>query len=286
MGTNVKFASLQYELNKVNLGDKARRVRVIWDKGWHGGNQAKGKCEEEDKLCNLCSLPDSERHWIIGCAHEDCVLIRTAAQSRITELSDQIDVVDEDAKALADTIADWAFEREDGHKIWTGLWSAELIQALDLKLALGVMDKSKVEHLQATALSIGRVLADATLELWETKIRKGKRTETGIDKFTKKLAAAALLRRTKEKRKRDDTNKAAHVEQATKKHTHTHTHLKPSETVKLAFKLATWFNKIPANLTLNEYTAQYTYTHQVDRAAGGGGRSSTLSTSLVRGRLC
>ena len=54
------------------------------------------------------------------------------------------------------------------------------------------MDKSKIESLQATALSIGRVLADATLELWETKIRKGTRTEIGIEKYTRKLAAAAL----------------------------------------------------------------------------------------------
>ena len=155
-------------------------------------------------------------------------MIRNAAQGRITELIDQIDARDEDAKALADTIADWAFERVDGHKIWTGLWSAELIQALDLKLSLGVMDKSKVEHLQVIALNIGRVLADATLELWETKIRKGKRTEIGIDKYTKKLAAAALNRRVKEKRKRDDTNKAAHVEQAMKKHTHMRNQAKQS----------------------------------------------------------
>ena len=38
-------------------------------------------------------------------------MIRNAAQGRITELIDQIDAIDEDAKALADTIADWAFER-------------------------------------------------------------------------------------------------------------------------------------------------------------------------------
>ena len=145
---------MQYELNRANLGDKARRVRIIWDKGWHGGNQAKGNCEEEDTLCNLCGRPDSERHWIIGCAHDDCTLIRYEAQGRITELIEKIDVLDEDAKELAETIADWAVEREDGHKIWTGLWSAELIQALELKLTLGVMDKSKVESLQ---LSVGRV---------------------------------------------------------------------------------------------------------------------------------
>ena len=89
------------------------------------------------------------------------------------------------------------------------------------------MDKSKVESLQATALSIGRVLADATLELWETKIRKGKRTEIGIEKYTKKLAAAALHRRAKDKRKRTEASKHAHGETVMK--TNTHTHAKPSE---------------------------------------------------------
>ena len=229
-------------------------------------------------------MPDSERHWIIECAHADCALIRNEAQGQITELIDQINALDEDAKALADTIADWAFERADGHKIWTGLWSADLIHALDLKLALGVMDKSKIESLQATALSIGRVLADATLELWETKIRKGTRTEIGIEKYTRKLAAAALLRRAKDRRKRNETSKAAHVEQAMKKHTHSHAH--PNETIKQAFRLATWLNKLPANLTLNEYVVQYANTPRVDKAAGGGGRNTALSISLVRGRLC
>ena len=33
VGTQVKFASMQYELHRPNLGDKARRVRIIWDKG-------------------------------------------------------------------------------------------------------------------------------------------------------------------------------------------------------------------------------------------------------------
>ena len=164
-----------------------------------------------------------------------------------------------------------------------GLWSAELIQALDLKLSLGVMDKSKVEHLQATALSIGRILADATLELWETKIRKGKRTEIGIDKYTKKLAAAALLRRAKDKRKRAEASKHAH---GTVMKKNTYAYAKPSETIKQAFRLATWFNRIPANLTLNEYAVQYANTLRVDRLAGGGGRETALSSTLVRGRLC
>ena len=55
-----------------------------------------------------------------------------------------------------------------------------------------------------------------------------------------------------------------------KKNTNTHAHAKPSETIKQAFKLATWFNRILANLTLNEYAVQYENTPRVDRVARGG----------------
>ena len=120
---------------------------------------------------------------------------------------------DADAVKLATHIQDWAWDREDGHKIWTGLWSADLIEALDDCLGLGRMDIAKVENLQATAMSIRRVLADATLELWETKIKKGKRTEKGIEKYRRKLAAAALLRRAKDKKRRDDRTKAEQFQQ-------------------------------------------------------------------------
>ena len=284
MGTKVGFAALQYDLKRVNRGDRARRVRVIWDKGWHGGNAAKGHCDAEEKLCCLCGANDSERHWILGCPHEDCVLIRHEAFGRVTELIEQIDRYDDDAIRMAAVIQDWAWNREDGHKIWTGLWSAELIERLEAELKFGVMEKTRVEKLQAVALSIGRVLADATLELWETKIRKGKRTEIGIDTYTKKLAAAALLRRAKDKKRRASASKDMHRKPGQKKSTQEPE--APSETVKLAFRLATWFGRIPANLTLNEYAVQYANTPRVERAAGGGGLNTALSSNLVRGRLC
>ena len=46
-GTKVAFAAKQYQLKDNPRGELARRVRVIWDKGWHGGNKAKGGCTEE-----------------------------------------------------------------------------------------------------------------------------------------------------------------------------------------------------------------------------------------------
>ena len=184
--------------------------------------------------------------------------------------------------AFAEHIHDWAWNRMDGHKIWTGLWSAELVDALEERLGLGRMSLDKVEGLRAIALSIGRILADATLELWETKIREGKRTEEGMKKYTRKLAAAALLSRAKSKKKNDEAKRAGHEKVAAN-----HKLLKQgttNERVKMAFRLATWFGKLPANCTLAEYTAQYVNTPHVYGIAGDGNDNTVLSSSLVRGR--
>ena len=209
--------------------------------------------------------------------------IRFEAYGKITDLIDEIDVRDADAVKLATHIQDWAWDREDGHKIWTGLWSADLIEALDARLGLGRMDIAKVESLQATAMSIGRVLADATLELWETKIKKGKRTEKGIDKYRRKLAAAALLRRAKDKKRRDDRTRAEHSNKATKRKRSEQG--RSSEEIKLAFRLATWHGRLAPNLTLNEYIALYVNTPIVHGENCGGGNNTILSSTLVRGRI-
>ena len=72
-GTKAAFAARQYQLKDKSKGELARRVRVIWDKGWHGGNKAKGGCTEEEAECVMCGLPDGQRHWMVECGHAACV---------------------------------------------------------------------------------------------------------------------------------------------------------------------------------------------------------------------
>jgi hypothetical protein len=145
------------------------------------------------------------------------------------------------------------------------------------------MDADKVNSLQATALSIGRVLADATLELWETKIRKGKRTEKGIDKYRRKLAAAALLRRAKDKKRRSEKNKAEQQKKSTKRKSVDQG--RTSEEIKLAFRLATWHGRLRPNLSLNEYIELYVNTPNTEEGNRGGRNTNVLSSNLVRGRI-
>ncbi len=53
---------------------KAYSHRLIYDKGWHGGNRKKAAApdtttEEEWIACGLYGQPDSQHHWIRECTH-------------------------------------------------------------------------------------------------------------------------------------------------------------------------------------------------------------------------
>jgi len=46
--------------------------RLIWDRGWHGGNRSKTTCPTDQSPekwigCGACGLPDSQNHWIRKC---------------------------------------------------------------------------------------------------------------------------------------------------------------------------------------------------------------------------
>ena len=133
-GTRGAFASVQYELTKVHRGELARRVRVIWDKGWHGGNIAKGKCEEEDTKCVLCGCEDGQRHWMVECGHAACSELMRLARVRMNELAEEIGPARDKAYRLAKLVIEWAWSREDACRIWTGLWSPTHIQDMEVHL--------------------------------------------------------------------------------------------------------------------------------------------------------
>jgi hypothetical protein len=54
---------------KASLRKRAFGYRLVYDKGWHGGNRGKAATPsthttEEWIACGLCGLPDSQHHWI------------------------------------------------------------------------------------------------------------------------------------------------------------------------------------------------------------------------------
>ena len=64
-----------WQLSAQFFSKRASINRLIYNKGWHGGNQSKTKCQidkdrEEGIECGDCWLPDSQHHWIRECNHQ------------------------------------------------------------------------------------------------------------------------------------------------------------------------------------------------------------------------
>ena len=158
-GTVAKFASLQFDLKRQPLGERARRVRIIWNQGWHGGNIAKGNPTDlELTKCVLCGEGDSERHWLVECAHPECVNIRDKAYARIATLKGKIHKGCVMERALISNIVEWSRNRAEAARIWTGLWSRGLLRDLEGGLKFGKMKKKKLKHCGALRFRLVRFL--------------------------------------------------------------------------------------------------------------------------------
>jgi len=70
--------------NKHSLSKRASTHRIVYDKGWHGGNRAKASSSAGDDdtcgACDHCGEPDLQDHWIRSCQFED---VRTISQKAL-----------------------------------------------------------------------------------------------------------------------------------------------------------------------------------------------------------
>ena len=85
---------------------------MIWDKGWHGWNKAKGGCTEEEAECVMCGLPDGQMHWMVECGHAACVQLRRWGKTRMYDMISELGHGRDKEFRLAELIVDWAWSRE------------------------------------------------------------------------------------------------------------------------------------------------------------------------------
>ena len=78
---------------------------------------------------------------------------------------------------------------------------------MEATLSFGLMLTKTVDELQAVAMSLGRVLADTALALWDIKVHKGKGAEKKIEVHASLITAAVLLKRAREKAARNKKQK-------------------------------------------------------------------------------
>ena len=78
----------------------------------------------------MCGEVDSQRHWMIECEHAACISLKNAGRCRMEELVNEIGLGRDKEFRLGSIIVDWAWSRLDAVRLWTGLWSPQLMEDL------------------------------------------------------------------------------------------------------------------------------------------------------------
>jgi hypothetical protein len=129
------FAARCWRLNALSLKGRAAALRVIWDKGMHGGNRSKGdhySLSQRSFLarCTVCGGHDSADHWIRRCPHEAMMQYRADCVTAINKFIGQVKI--ELVARVLRKVLKLAVEHTDGYRIWTANWPASCQDELDL----------------------------------------------------------------------------------------------------------------------------------------------------------
>ena len=127
---------------KSSLKKKAYGHRLLYDKGWHGGNRSKSKppathTEEEWAACGLCNMPDSQHHWIRECEHPATAAVRAIAMQKVEDILLELrqpthkkTKVDPDLLNIAETLHQFACSAVHGEHLWLGVIYTNMIHHL------------------------------------------------------------------------------------------------------------------------------------------------------------
>ena len=171
--------------NKLSLLKRATVHRLIYDKGFHGGNRAKMKQPEdveEEAIwigCGLCGQPDSQHHWIRACPHDQVQAIRTQALDAATEVVQKLiygnrrSDRDRDCFNGCTDILHQAREGLGGEQIWLGIIPTRIIQDISPRMNHRKLDNpsriAEANLWKRTLKAILTILAKAAKSIWALK---------------------------------------------------------------------------------------------------------------------
>jgi hypothetical protein len=166
---SLRFSAKIYEMDKCYASSLASRIRIVMNKGWHGGNRLKSKkATPDDGICYLCGQDDSQAHWLHQCSNLSLSDARAAAMTEIQQYS--IETIPSNMSAALLTVLRTTDEPE---RIWTANWSTPQIQHLEaLLLGSQSLPTSQAgwSMVNDTLIQLSRILSRTALHMWSCKV--------------------------------------------------------------------------------------------------------------------
>jgi len=170
---------------KTSLLKRAYGHRLLYDKGWHGGNRGKAApplshTAEEWSACGLCKKPDSQHHWIRECDHLATAAVRDTAQSKVAAILLELrqpttknTKFDADLVNIAETLQQFASSAIHGEHLWLGVIYTNMIAHLQERgLDFPLVDSKttpRANKWKQVVLQIITPLMEGAKEMWAIK---------------------------------------------------------------------------------------------------------------------
>jgi len=205
MRRSVFYAGECAEVKHKNKGDKARMHRIFWDHYMHGGNRRKMGIDEG--ACNLCKRPDSARHWIEECPHEEAVASRKRTHDEVERHIATLEVADVGLKQFVRTLAAYATLHEDSYMHKMGMYSHGLLKEIGEHLGICEIDEETRTAYHAAAVELGTLYLDGVIADYAFKRSNGKKLalqqleELRRKRQTRRSAASKKANEKKSRRK-------------------------------------------------------------------------------------
>jgi hypothetical protein len=120
-GVPSQLASDMWGMSASSMGQRARTVRILWDKHWTGENQAKAGFATP-AICKVCGVVTGQRHLVEACVSPCIVRIRTEGRQNFDRARLQLPAEGKEACVLG-LLADM-LRQVEAYSIWTGMWTA------------------------------------------------------------------------------------------------------------------------------------------------------------------
>ena len=195
--TTPALAAQIHDVKKSTLTQASFKVKLIWDKHWHMGNQAKAANSEEQyreiAICPLCQAADSQQHWIIECQASTLPVTRR----QFIELVNS--TIRRERKQKHERTARWmeialdlAVKHPQGADAWVGMWTPTLREELRTRYqssypnAFNQLKEKDMTYHRSALLQITRILADGVCDLWTERADAIKQLETPETQHTQR----------------------------------------------------------------------------------------------------
>ena len=185
--SSMEHAAEVYTMRSASISVAGTKCRIIYNKGYHGGNRAKDESlspEEKSKAeqCLLCGQPDSQDHWLHTCPHKCLAQIREDILAGLNRDITTYRDITPLHRQLGYAYKHVLMTTNQPSRIWTANWSTEQINLLCSNFNTDLLQGLEMKDIRKILMPLEKKLAVGALSLWHSKVCEERRHRPSIER--------------------------------------------------------------------------------------------------------